>query len=41
MVRSIMEQLEVASKTVATQWLATLTEEKKSDSETTPSDEPV
>lgn len=41
MVRSIMEQLEVASKTVATQWLATLTEEKKSDSETTPSDEPA
>lgn len=41
MVRSIMEQLEVASKTVATQWLATLTEEKKSDSEKTPSDEPA
>jgi hypothetical protein len=31
MVRSIMEQLETASKTVATQWLAALTEEKKSD----------
>ena len=40
MVRSIMEQLEVASKTVATQWLATLTEEKKSDSNQTDSEEP-
>jgi len=31
MVRAIMEQIETASKTVATRWLATLTEEKKSD----------
>lgn len=38
MVRSIMEQIEAQSKTVATQWLVAMTEEKKSDSGSTSSD---
>ena len=32
MVRAIMEQIEIQSKTVATQWIIAMTEEKKSDS---------
>ena len=41
MVRAIMEQIEVGSKTVATQWLVAMTEEKKSDSPPTHLDDPA